>query len=146
MRIKRISLGLLVAVIAFALGVGIATYYRLRGPVPRLAAPKLKAESRGCFPGKSFQLHTTGNPAYFPTDAVSKFQTEWYSKHLAAMKEASLYASENDAVESYRFLWLRSFHHPVAVRIWKTETDQFISLNALTLAGFKIDSPDEPVY
>ncbi|HEY0728033.1 MAG TPA: hypothetical protein VGD38_08205 [Pyrinomonadaceae bacterium] len=136
MRIKGISLRLLAAAIAFALGVGIATYYRFRHNAP-FAARKPKAEPArtGCFPGKSFQLHTTGKMTYFPTDAVSESRTEWYSKHLAAMKEASLYASDNDAVESYRFLWLRSFHRPIAVRLWKTETDQFITFKETNGAG-----------
>lgn len=136
MRIKGISLRLLAAAIAFALGVGIATYYRFRHNAPP-AARKLKAEPArtGCFPGKSFQLHTSGKMTYFPTDAVSEGRAEWYSKHLAAMKEESLYVSDNNAVESYRFVWLRSFHHPVAVRIWKTETDHFITLKETSGAG-----------
>lgn len=25
----------------------------------------------------------------------------------------------NDYAESYRFLWLRSFHHPVSVNVWR---------------------------
>lgn len=137
MRIKGISLRLLAAVIAFAVGVGIATYYRLRNSIPPLGMPQLKAEpaTTGCFPGKSFQLHTTGKLTYFPTDAVSKLQTEWYSKHLAAMEEASLYAPDSVAVESYRFLWLRSFHHPIAVHMWKSGTAQFITFKQMSGAG-----------
>ena len=136
MRIKGISLRLIAAVIAFALGVGIATYYRLRNSTP-LAASQLKAEpsAAGCFPGKSFQLHTTQKQTYFPTDAVSKIKTEWYSKHLAAMQEESMYASDSRGAESYRFVWLRSFHHPVAVRIWKSGTDEFITFKELSGAG-----------
>ena len=138
MRIKGISLRLLAAVIAFALGIGFATYYRLRNSGPSIKVRQLKAERAaptGCFPGKSFQLNVAAKGTYFPTDAVAKRQNEGYSKHLAAMEEASLYASDNSAVESYRFLWLRSFNHPVAVHIWKTEADQFITLKETSGAG-----------
>ena len=60
--------------------------------------------------------------AYFPTGALSAsnkqsddFRNEWYSKHLRAMSEPVLRA--NAASRSYRFTWLRTFHHPVSVRI-----------------------------
>jgi hypothetical protein len=33
------------------------------------------------------------------------------------MKESSLSCGTPEGVEVYRFLWLRSFHHPIAVRI-----------------------------
>ena len=39
---------------------------------------------------------------------------EWYSKHLAAMADPLLPAGPG---ETYRFLWLRTFDHPVAVRV-----------------------------
>ena len=55
---------------------------------------------------------------YFPGGLYSDFQTKWYSKHLFAMKEPSLWkASKESDLESYRFLWLRSFHQPVVVRL-----------------------------
>ena len=62
---------------------------------------------------------------YFPTgvlgDSPSQhlFRSDWYSKHLTAMLEPSLWdASRHDsAAEVYRFLWLRAFHHPISVRL-----------------------------
>jgi hypothetical protein len=59
---------------------------------------------------------------YFPSASLDlrqdHFKSDWYSAQLDALQEPSLYqmASTPDA-ESYRFLWLRSFHHPVAVRL-----------------------------
>ena len=38
-------------------------------------------------------------------------------------------------LERYRFLWLRSFHHPVAVRIWKSGDEHFISVKETNGAG-----------
>jgi hypothetical protein len=62
---------------------------------------------------------------YFPAGVLGdtadqhRFRADWYSKHLAAMGEPSLLElSRQDATaEVYRFLWLRSFHHPIAVRL-----------------------------
>ena len=62
--------------------------------------------------------------SYFPPHTLSqnmpsdKFVTGWYSQQLAALKEPSLWRpihETND--EEYRFLWLRTFHHPIAVRL-----------------------------
>lgn len=41
----------------------------------------------------------------------------WYGKFLRAMDEQSLLKAQDENVEVYRFLWLRSFHHPVMLRI-----------------------------
>jgi hypothetical protein len=54
---------------------------------------------------------------YFPKEAeLNDFQKHWYSSALKAMNEPSLrLRSRKDTV--YRFLWLRSFHHPTCVSI-----------------------------
>jgi hypothetical protein len=45
----------------------------------------------------------------------------WYSKILDGMNEPSLFERKSDRnVVSFRFLWLRSFHNPIAVRIEET--------------------------
>jgi hypothetical protein len=51
---------------------------------------------------------STGAPA------IDDFRREWYTEHLAAMSEPALMAGPG---ETYRFLWLRSFHHPIAIRL-----------------------------
>src|SRR2546426_8894883 len=43
------------------------------------------------------------------------FRRRWYSSHLRAMGESSLSCGA-DSMETYRFLWLRTFHRPVSVR------------------------------
>lgn len=57
----------------------------------------------------------------FPAGVLSDSRTRWYSEHLAAMNERVLTEPETAnglaaTKESYRFLWLPSFWHPVAVR------------------------------
>ncbi len=62
---------------------------------------------------------------YFPTGILDKnaqgdqFRANWYSKHLKALREPSLWelSRQDPKAEVYRFLWLRSFHHPIAVRL-----------------------------
>jgi hypothetical protein len=65
---------------------------------------------------------------HFDEDA---FRREWYTKHLRAMAEPSLSCGESPS-ESYRFLWLRTFGRPIAVRI---ETGRSNTLTAVELDG-----------
>jgi hypothetical protein len=50
---------------------------------------------------------------------VGDFSARWFSKHLAALEEAAVDSlkSDWDGRESYRFLWLRTFDRPMAIRI-----------------------------
>ena len=61
---------------------------------------------------------------YFPEKTfgddprLDQFVSGWYSGQLKALKEPSLLElSKTPSTESYRFLWLRSFHHPIAIRV-----------------------------
>lgn len=61
------------------------------------------------------QCKTVQPGQYFPPGTFSASTERWYGGQLCAMREEPLARSPAD--EAYRFLWLRSFHHPVAVRI-----------------------------
>jgi hypothetical protein len=66
---------------------------------------------------------------YFPKGAE-----HWYPMHLEAMKEPSLYERQSDrSAERYRFLWLRTFHRPLAFRIQKDSAG--ITLRVVRLSG-----------
>jgi hypothetical protein len=60
---------------------------------------------------------------YFPDMALEQdwrdhaFTVNWYTKQLKGLEEPSLLALSKTQAHAYRFLWLRSFHNPVAVRI-----------------------------
>jgi hypothetical protein len=67
--------------------------------------------------------NSTAQTKYFP-DRVFCGSHEagtcerWYAEHLRAMREPSLWElSKDTSKQSYRFLWLRSFHHPVSARL-----------------------------
>jgi hypothetical protein len=64
------------------------------------------------------------NPRYFPIGVFAEgksdndFRARWYAEQLRALKEPTLSESTSTVPEStYRFTWLRSFHHPITVRI-----------------------------
>lgn len=61
---------------------------------------------------------------YFPDKTFSKeesrnsFINEWYGENLTALKEPSIYAQKDDGSKQiYRFTWLRTFHHPISIRL-----------------------------
>lgn len=77
---------------------------------------------------------------YYPSDV-----SPWASAHLAAMHEPSLYHPEvAKPREEYRFLWLRTFHKPIAIRIWADAAAAQMRVVGLSGAGGydpgKIDS------
>ncbi len=51
-------------------------------------------------------------------DEHNAFISNWYGKHLAAMQEPALWEmAQSPDTHAYRFLWLRTFHQPIAVRL-----------------------------
>jgi hypothetical protein len=76
---------------------------------------------------------------YFPEGALGenprsdRFVAEWYSKQLSAMGEPSLHCVSRYPV--YRFLWLRTFHHPIAVRVEKRQDGMHVFAVELDGAG-----------
>lgn len=73
-----------------------------------------------------------------PDDA---FVREWFSEQLRAMGEPSLSCGTPGRV--YRFTWLRSFHHPVAVRV--TDFGGRGRLDVVELDGFGGYEPGKPL-
>lgn len=64
---------------------------------------------------------------------LSRFVEDAYSEHLRAMGEPTLQCVSRYSV--YRFLWLRSFHHPVAVRIEQRPDGMHLTATELDGAG-----------
>lgn len=99
----------------------------------------LEQESPTCFPGFSVPTKRTLN--YFPAGLLGpnewsdQFRAGWYAKHLLAMHEPSLFVTDDRGDERYRFLWLRSFHHPVAIRVERIGDQRLIITKELDGAG-----------
>ncbi len=74
--------------------------------------------------------------AFFPVDAFGKsddFLAKWYSKFLSSMNEPSLWqASSSSSLQAYRFLWLRTFHQPVVVRMEIDESETGLLIAKVT--------------
>jgi len=75
------------------------------------------------------------NPDY----KVHDFTYSWFSKHLESMEESSLaYTNNNDFPFQLRFLWLRTNHEPVTVRVSKSEKESKIYLKTTSgLGGYE---------
>ncbi len=55
---------------------------------------------------------------YFPKSTFDDFTINWYSHQLAALDEPPIYNQNSDiGIQIYRFIWLRTFHHPISLRI-----------------------------
>jgi hypothetical protein len=73
----------------------------------------------------------TGEIRYYPPDV-----SPWAPQHLTAMGEPSLFApQQNIAREEYRFLWLRTFHKPIAIRMWSESLGAQMRIVRLSGAG-----------
>lgn len=79
------------------------------------------------------------SPRHFPAGSLStdtwsdNFSNRWYSTQLKAMDEPVLYKPRTPT--SYRFTWLRSFHHPIAIRITTQTTGYRLIAKELDSAG-----------
>jgi len=68
-------------------------------------------------------LTSTAQDKYFPPLVfqhdvrLDEFVSNWYSSEQRSSKNLLLGIAERHSGEAYRFLWLRSFHHPIAVRL-----------------------------
>ncbi|HZM99334.1 MAG TPA: hypothetical protein VFB70_08065 [Pyrinomonadaceae bacterium] len=145
---RRNLLRLATALLTFCLGVVvtvISSVKRTETPGTPTVAVTIQVPftpvATDCYPGLALEIPAMDNEAFFPPkilaqdQAGNQFRNKWYSRHLTAMKEEPLYSPNDKWVESYRFLWLRTFHHPVAVHIWKCGSTRFISVKELDGAG-----------
>jgi hypothetical protein len=57
--------------------------------------------------------NVTTESSFFPPDTFPASYAEWYCRFLCGLKEPRLQASDGT---EYRFLWLRTFHEPIAIR------------------------------
>ena len=77
--------------------------------------------------------------SYFPERAFhqderrDRFVSNWYTRYLSEMNEPSLLTSHDDQNASYRFLWLRSFHPTVVVRLWSNGEKRMLSVKELKI-------------
>ena len=81
------------------------------------------------------------NPQYFPVNVfsadpgTSNFESRWYAAQLRADHEPSLLdAAKDQSTVIYRFIWLRTFHQPIIVRL-VIDQDGIGRLTAIEMTG-----------
>jgi len=82
----------------------------------------LKAVEGGYFPARAF----------YQDEKRDRFVSNWYTRYPGQMNEPSILIPDNDQNPSYRFLWLRSFHSTVVVRLWSDGVRQMLSVKELS--------------
>jgi hypothetical protein len=95
-----------------------------------------------CFPDFKIEeaaVVSTSN-LYFPPATFSEIEggeevRSRYSKFLLSMQEPSFLDVPDCVDESYRFLWIRTFHKPISIRIWKSGTQFFLTVKELDGKG-----------
>jgi len=92
--------------------------------------PVLRSECPSVDAGDYYFPKGSLDPTRAKIDGITR---DWYSKYLRAMLEPSLSCGGRTDGFAYRFLWLRSFHHPIAVRIEKNGSS--VALTAVELDG-----------
>ncbi len=125
---------LLILLPIVAIVVCIAAYLRFVSILPlseemdalQNVRPVSLCSDSGGFPGLSRNISqiSQGKSGYFEKDEFAGgyatrdvFFNDWYGKHLTAMEEPSLIGVYESEKEIYRFLWLRTFHRPIIVRV-----------------------------
>ena len=78
-------------------------------------------------------IPTDSTQFYFPANFDS-FRNKWYSEHLFAMKEPVLF-SDSSQTEIYRFVWLRTFHNPISIRIERQQNIYLLTWKLCNGAG-----------
>jgi len=140
---KRIFFNLAVSLVTFIIGVSVTGILWLySGPDVTLPETAKFDMRSSCFPGLSVGVNKSpARTTYFPLSglAATRFGSRgyWYSRQLKAMNELPLGALENED-ESYRFLWLRTFHHPISIRVSRTGDHYFMEVKQLSgLGGYE---------
>lgn len=132
---------LAVAFVTFGIGLGV-TSIRWLYRAPDAAPPEITSLLRrpSCFPGLSVRVEKSADQIdFFPVTLSDnprnpQFVNKWYSRALDSMNEQPLAALENED-ESYRFLWLRTFHQPVAIHVWRKDEQHFMVVKRLNGKG-----------
>jgi hypothetical protein len=137
---RKIPARLAIAVMCFAVGLFAAEINRLCS-LPEVVVleeppPVYLPREPSCFPGLSISIPEHSAPRSFggiplsDNEWCNQFRIDWYSKALKAMDEGPLCSRSNEE-ESYRFLWLRSFDHPIAIRVQRFGSNRLVVVKEL---------------
>jgi hypothetical protein len=115
---KRITLRLAIALLTFLIGIAAVTFWI----VTRRAPTQTTEKNPDCI------------PIYNPNVYVGQEKT-WGAVVLARFNEMPLENLPACVDESYRLIWLPTFHSPVAVRVWRSNEKYFLIVKQLDGRG-----------
>jgi hypothetical protein len=114
---KKIAVRVIIAILTFIIGIAVAGIW--------FSKPNKRFADDIYFPVGVFSPHEDG------MNWIAKF----YSSSLAAMQEAPLSFIKDKNIETYRFLWLRSFHPPVSIRFYRANNQSYMVVKQLSGVG-----------
>jgi hypothetical protein len=119
-------------------GISAGVYVHMSASITNKAKSLMIRKISWCFFLLCSVCHAQGR--MFPAGSLGTtsdqdtFKERWYSGNLNALQEPSLYQlAKDNKVECYRFLWLRSFNHPVSARLFRQGKGQWVL--SLKIAG-----------
>ncbi len=115
---KRITLRLAIALLTFLIGIAAVTFWIVTRRTPTQTTEK----KPDCI------------PLYNPNIYVGQEKT-WGAVALARFNEMPLENLPACVDESYRLVWLPTFHSPVAVRVWRSGEKHFLVAKQLDGKG-----------
>jgi hypothetical protein len=87
-----------------------------------------------------FPKNVFGNPS------LDAFNAQFYSAHLKFLHEPSLLLESKDrGAQSYRFLWLRTFHHAVVIRLEVLNDGTGTLITKMSSGGAGFGMPDRKI-
>ena len=128
----KITLRLAIAFFTFAIGIA-ATALWLTRRAHKVETPARPA-CQWLASGDNISYNRFPNDVYFPAgvfmpdESSEKYGARDSSSLLHTMDEPSLSSLNDNNLEVYRFLWRRSFHPPVVIRLWRSGDERCMSV------------------
>jgi hypothetical protein len=114
---KKVTLRIAIAIFTFLIGVAAAGLWTIR----YFSRDELSLNDNDCI------------PKYFP--ASSSANREGWSAILDRFQELPLEQLPACVDESYRLIWVPTFHAPISARIWRSGEKQFLATKQLDGRG-----------
>ncbi len=127
---KRLLLRLTIALVTFLIGIVIVAFWLLSRPLPNLDLLQYPPEC-----ASEFNAEITGD-----------IGSAWRTKFLTRFRELPLEESTANVDETYRLIWIPTFHKPTVIRIWRSGENYYIvtkrlnrNKNNLIIGNLKFD-------
>jgi hypothetical protein len=114
---KRLSLRFGIALVTFSIGLGGVGFWLVNRPLPIVDLPQNP-------PQCASELEAEIDPI--------DLRSTWRTKFLSRFREFPLNKLPANVEESYRLIWVPTFHAPTVIRIWRSGETYFIATKRLS--------------